>query len=78
MTHSDFRQMAEVVYNRLKLGNTETNGKLEFDSTFNYIKSQSKLDIPISEINGNTTTRTTPTSTRGCRPGRSAIRARTR
>lgn len=52
ITHSDFRQMAEVVYNRLKVGNTETNGKLEFDSTYNYIKNQSKLDIPISEIKG--------------------------
>ncbi|MFI0774207.1 endolytic transglycosylase MltG [Streptomyces sp. NPDC021212] len=52
VTHSDFRQMAEVVYNRLKVGNTQTNGKLEFDSTYNYIKNQSKLDIPISEIKG--------------------------
>jgi UPF0755 protein len=52
ITHSDFRQMAEVVYNRLEVGNTETNGKLEFDSTYNYIKNQSKLDIPISEIKG--------------------------
>lgn len=52
ITHSDFRQMAEVVYNRLEVGNTQTNGKLEFDSTYNYIKNQSKLDIPISEIKG--------------------------
>ena len=52
ITHSDFRQMAEVVYNRLKVGNTETNGKLEFDSTYNYIKNQSKLDISLSEIKG--------------------------
>ncbi|MGW2328516.1 endolytic transglycosylase MltG [Streptomyces sp. NPDC001700] len=52
ITHSDFRQMAEVVFNRLKVGNTETNGKLEFDSTYNYIKNQSELDISISEIKG--------------------------
>ncbi|GAA2345678.1 endolytic transglycosylase MltG [Streptomyces cuspidosporus] len=50
LTHDDFRKMAEVVYNRLKPGNTETNGKLEFDSTYNYIKNQSKLDISIAEI----------------------------
>ncbi|MEU8826796.1 endolytic transglycosylase MltG [Streptomyces sp. NPDC048636] len=50
VTHSDFRKMSEVVYNRLKPGNTETNGKLEFDSTYNYIKNQSKIDISISEI----------------------------
>ncbi|QKV91596.1 endolytic transglycosylase MltG [Streptomyces sp. NA02950] len=50
VTHSDFRKMSEVVYNRLKPGNTETNGKLEFDSTYNYIKNQSKIDIPINEI----------------------------
>ncbi|MBL1096558.1 endolytic transglycosylase MltG [Streptomyces coffeae] len=50
ITHSDFRKMSEVVYNRLKPGNTETNGKLEFDSTYNYIKNQSKIDIPINEI----------------------------
>lgn len=52
VTHSDFRKMAEVVYNRLKPGNSQTNGKLEFDSTYNYIKNQSKLDISISEIKG--------------------------
>ena len=50
VTDDDFRKMAEVVYNRLKAGNTETNGKLEFDSTYNYIKGQSKIDISISEI----------------------------
>ncbi|WP_431773003.1 endolytic transglycosylase MltG [Streptomyces cucumeris] len=50
VTHSDFRKMSEVVYNRLKPGNTETNGKLEFDSTYNYIKNQSKIDISLSEI----------------------------
>ncbi len=52
ITHDDFRKMAEVVYNRLKPANPETNGKVEFDSSYNYIKNQSKLDIPISEIKG--------------------------
>ncbi|GAA1163757.1 endolytic transglycosylase MltG [Streptomyces rhizosphaericus] len=52
VTHDDFRKMAEVVFNRLKPANPETNGKVEFDSSYNYIKNQSKLDIPISEIKG--------------------------
>ncbi|GAA4959198.1 hypothetical protein GCM10023238_27530 [Streptomyces heliomycini] len=42
--------MAEVIYNRLKTGNTETNGMLEFDSTYNYIKNQSKIDLTIAEL----------------------------
>ncbi|WP_347404437.1 endolytic transglycosylase MltG [Streptomyces sp. MST-110588] len=50
MTHDDFRKMAEVVYNRLKPGNAETYGKLQFDSTYNYAKNQSKIDIPLSQI----------------------------
>ncbi|MER7788676.1 endolytic transglycosylase MltG [Streptomyces sp. NPDC097640] len=50
VTHDDFRQMAEVIYNRLEPGNTQTNGKLEFDSTYNYIKNQSKIDISLQEI----------------------------
>ncbi|MET7762573.1 endolytic transglycosylase MltG [Streptomyces sp. NPDC005393] len=50
VTHDDFRKMSEVVYNRLEPGNTQTNGKLEFDSTYNYVKNQSKIDIPINSI----------------------------
>lgn len=50
MTHDDFRKMARVVYNRLKAGNTETNGKLEFDSTYNYLKGQSKIDLNPTEL----------------------------
>jgi UPF0755 protein len=49
-TDSDFAKMARVVYNRLKPTNTETNGKLEFDSTFNYLKNQSKINISLAEI----------------------------
>ncbi|MFJ9417418.1 endolytic transglycosylase MltG [Streptomyces sp. NPDC101227] len=50
MTHDDFRKMAAVVYNRLAPSNTDTNQKLEFDSTFNYLKNQSKIDISAEEI----------------------------
>lgn len=49
-SHSDFRKMSEVIYNRLKPDNTETNGLLEFDSTYNYVRNQSKLDLTISEL----------------------------
>ncbi|MFD5752282.1 endolytic transglycosylase MltG [Streptomyces sp. NPDC127033] len=41
----DFDKVARVVYNRLEPENTETVGRLEFDSTVNYIKSQSRLDL---------------------------------
>ncbi|MFF7338298.1 endolytic transglycosylase MltG [Streptomyces sp. NPDC008163] len=41
----DFGKVARVVYNRLKPGNVETNGLLDFDSTVNYAKKQSTLDI---------------------------------
>ncbi|MER5970875.1 endolytic transglycosylase MltG [Streptomyces sp. NPDC002055] len=49
-TDADFRKMSRVVYNRLKPGNTETNGRLEFDSTYNYLKGQSKLDLDPAEL----------------------------
>jgi UPF0755 protein len=49
-SHDDFRKMAEVVYNRMKPGNPQTNGMLEFDSTYNYIKNQSKIDLSLSEL----------------------------
>ncbi|NLU66350.1 endolytic transglycosylase MltG [Streptomyces sp. HNM0574] len=49
-THDDFRKMSEVVYNRLEPGNTETNGMLEFDSTYNYVKNQSEIDLTVSEL----------------------------
>ncbi|MBL1085382.1 endolytic transglycosylase MltG [Streptomyces actinomycinicus] len=49
-SHDDFRKMAEVVYNRLKLDNPQTYGRLEFDSTYNYVKNQSKLDLSISAL----------------------------
>ncbi|WP_217550604.1 endolytic transglycosylase MltG [Streptomyces sp. GbtcB6] len=52
-THDDFRKMAEVVYNRLKSTNTETNRLLQFDSTFNYLKGTSNIHISESEINSN-------------------------
>lgn len=49
-SHDDFRKMAEVVYNRLKTNNPQTYGKLEFDSTYNYIKNQSKIDLTLEEL----------------------------
>ncbi|MEH0581943.1 MULTISPECIES: endolytic transglycosylase MltG [Streptomyces] len=52
-THEDYRKMAEVVYNRLKPTNEETNRLLQFDSTFNYLKGESKIHISASEINSN-------------------------
>ncbi|MFP1628222.1 endolytic transglycosylase MltG [Streptomyces sp. 5K101] len=52
-THDDFRKMSEVIYNRLKPTNTETNQLLQFDSAFNYLKGQSKIDISEDEINSN-------------------------
>ncbi|WP_399093820.1 endolytic transglycosylase MltG [Streptomyces sp. BBFR2] len=50
ITHEDFRKMAAVIYNRLEPGNYATNQKLEFDSTYNYLKNQSKINIGIGEI----------------------------
>ncbi|MGC5344728.1 endolytic transglycosylase MltG [Streptomyces sp. DT24] len=52
-THDDFRKMAEVVYNRLKPTNTQTNQKLQFDSSFNYLKKQSNIKISESEVSTN-------------------------
>ncbi|MEU9119187.1 endolytic transglycosylase MltG [Streptomyces sp. NPDC048506] len=51
MTHDDFKKMAAVVYNRLAPTNTDTNQKLQFDSTYNYLKNQSKINISLDEIN---------------------------
>ncbi|WP_434588022.1 endolytic transglycosylase MltG [Streptomyces sp. A5-4] len=52
-THEDFRKMGEVVYNRLKPDNDQTNQKLQFDSAFNYLRGQSNIKISESEINSN-------------------------
>ncbi|WP_274556067.1 endolytic transglycosylase MltG [Streptomyces spiramyceticus] len=52
-TDKDFRRMAEVVYNRLKPTNTQTNQLLQFDSAFNYLMGQSEIEISESEINSN-------------------------
>ncbi|MEU5582027.1 endolytic transglycosylase MltG [Streptomyces huasconensis] len=41
----DFDKVATVVYNRLKPNNTETYGLLDFDSTVNYLRGESKLAI---------------------------------
>ncbi|MEU8775722.1 endolytic transglycosylase MltG [Streptomyces sp. NPDC048606] len=47
--HDDFRKMSEVVYNRLKKTNTVTNQKLEFDSTYNYVKGTNNLNFSLKE-----------------------------
>ncbi|WP_411106500.1 endolytic transglycosylase MltG [Streptomyces sp. cmx-4-9] len=47
--HEDFRKMSEVVYNRLKKTNDVTNQKLEFDSTYNYIKKSSEINFSLKE-----------------------------
>lgn len=47
--HDDFRKMSEVVYNRLKKTNDVTNQKIEFDSTYNYIKNQSEINFNLKE-----------------------------
>ncbi|MFI5621224.1 endolytic transglycosylase MltG [Streptomyces sp. NPDC051567] len=47
--HDDFRKMAEVVYNRLKKTNDVTNQKIEFDSTYNYIKGTSEINFNLTE-----------------------------
>ncbi|MEV7523110.1 endolytic transglycosylase MltG [Streptomyces sp. NPDC091371] len=47
--HDDFRKMSEVVYNRLKKTNDVTNQKIEFDSTYNYIKGTSEINFNINE-----------------------------
>ncbi|UUU35242.1 endolytic transglycosylase MltG [Streptomyces sp. CA-210063] len=39
----DFEKVARVVYNRLDTNNTETYGLLDFDSTVNYLRGESKL-----------------------------------
>lgn len=52
-TDDDFRRMGEVVYNRLKPTNTETNQLLQFDSAFNYLNGESEIEISESEINSN-------------------------
>ncbi|MFD8646023.1 endolytic transglycosylase MltG [Streptomyces zaomyceticus] len=41
----DFDKVARVVYNRLKPNNMETVGRLEFDSTVNYLRGTSTLDV---------------------------------
>ncbi|MEU4110773.1 endolytic transglycosylase MltG [Streptomyces sp. NPDC027717] len=67
-THDDFRKMAEVVYNRLKPDNTETNGLLQFDSTYNYLKGASNIHISETEINGDRNPYNTYTN-KGLPPG---------
>lgn len=41
----EFGKVSQVIYNRLKPDNTATNGMLQFDSTINYAKGESNLNI---------------------------------
>ncbi|MEU6864768.1 endolytic transglycosylase MltG [Streptomyces sp. NPDC046876] len=47
--HEDYRKMSEVIYNRLKKTNDVTNQKLEFDSTINYLKNTSNINVTREE-----------------------------
>ncbi|MFE2374604.1 endolytic transglycosylase MltG [Streptomyces sp. NPDC059398] len=67
-TKDDFRRMAEVIYNRLKIGNSQTNQFLQFDSTYNYLKKQNKINIGEAEIHKNMDPYNTYTQ-RGLPPG---------
>ncbi|WP_329617342.1 endolytic transglycosylase MltG [Streptomyces brevispora] len=67
-THEDFRKMAEVVYNRLKVTNTETNRFLQFDSSYNYLRGKSEIKITEKEIKENHDPYNTYTRT-GLTPG---------
>ncbi|MEU6895665.1 endolytic transglycosylase MltG [Streptomyces sp. NPDC046557] len=49
MNHDDFRKMSDVIYNRLKKTNDVTNQKLEFDSTINYLKGTSNINVSRAE-----------------------------
>ncbi|MFJ2741009.1 endolytic transglycosylase MltG [Streptomyces sp. NPDC087440] len=49
-THDDYRKIAEVVYNR-RTYNPQTVGRLQFDSTYNYAKGQSNINIGENAIN---------------------------
>ncbi|MFI6643128.1 endolytic transglycosylase MltG [Streptomyces sp. NPDC050504] len=53
-SHDDFRKMSEVAYNRLASKTNETVGKLQFDSTYNYLTGQSKTKISNKDVQGNT------------------------
>lgn len=52
-TLDDFRKMSEVIYNRLKPSNTETNQLIQFDSALNYLKNQSNIKISEAETREN-------------------------
>jgi UPF0755 protein len=67
-TNEDYRKMAEVIYNRLKPTNTQTNGLLQFDSTFNYLKGTSNINITESEVLNNNDPYNTYTN-KGLPPG---------
>ncbi|WP_030745487.1 endolytic transglycosylase MltG [Streptomyces griseus] len=67
-THDDFRKMAEVIYNRLQPDNIQTNQKLQFDSSLNYLKGQSEIKISEAEAHNTKDPYNTYTN-RGLTPG---------
>ncbi|MFF4648727.1 endolytic transglycosylase MltG [Streptomyces sp. NPDC001380] len=50
LNSQDFVKISRVVYNRLKPGNTETNGFLQFDSTYNYARGNRTLHVSATEM----------------------------
>ncbi|MCK1797830.1 endolytic transglycosylase MltG [Streptomyces sp. XM4193] len=45
----EFGKVSRVVYNRIKPGNSATNGRLDFDSTINYALGRSTLDVSVTD-----------------------------
>lgn len=64
-------KVARVIENRIK-----SNTALQFDSTVSY--ATGKFNVTTSDATAATRARTTRTTTRGCRPARSATRGRPR
>ncbi|MGA5699486.1 endolytic transglycosylase MltG [Peterkaempfera bronchialis] len=50
LNSEDFGKISRVVYNRLKPGQTETNGFLQFDSTYNYARGNRTLHVSAAEM----------------------------
>ncbi|MFJ3902530.1 endolytic transglycosylase MltG [Streptomyces sp. NPDC090025] len=67
-THDDFTKMAEVIYNRMSPDNKETMQLLQFDSSYNYLRGQSKIKITRKEVLSNPDPYNTYTN-RGLPPG---------
>ena len=73
---AEYGDVAGAIYNRLKPNNTETNGLIQSDATVTYGLGIQELPHRRRPEGRTSPTRTTPTPTRACRPGRSARPAR--